>query len=172
MENNEYRFCLAEQEDAEKIAGLMHEVHEGMKNQDHFVCDDLDYVRRHIEEEGFILLAKDRSGMVAGLLIIHIPGNGEENLGRDIGLAEKDWEHVAHMESAVVHPCARGRHLQTRLLLEAETILEKKGYVILLATVHPENLPSRRSLEKAGFHLVVMKEKYGGLLRAIMAKAL
>ena len=57
MENNEYRFCLAEQEDAEKIAGLMHEVHEGMKNQDHFVCDDLDYVRRHIEEEGFILLA-------------------------------------------------------------------------------------------------------------------
>ena len=51
------RIYQAEQKDARRIHSLMVQVHSQMENPSMYVCDDLEFVRRHIEDEGFILIA-------------------------------------------------------------------------------------------------------------------
>ena len=41
---------------------------------------------------------------------------------------------------------------------------------ILLATVHPDNIPSRHTMEKLGYREILHRKMYGGYDRLIMMK--
>ncbi len=163
-------FRRAEKEEAYAVWQMMTEVHEQMEQKELFVCDDLPWVEKHMEEEGFAVVACTAAGTFAGCLIVGFPGISEENLGCDIGLPEEELLAVAHMESAVVRSKFRGQHLQRRLLQYAEASLDKRKYYHLLATISPENPASYKSVEACGYRCVLTKEKYNGLLRRIYYK--
>ena len=150
------RIYQAEQKDARRIHSLMVQVHSQMENPSMYVCDDLEFVRRHIEDEGFILIA-------AG----EFPKSAEDNLGEELLLSEKMRNQVAHMESAVVAKSARGQGIFVKLMRQAELIAKQKGYTIFMGTVSPDNPASYLSFEKMGYELLKTKEKYGGYLRRI-----
>ena len=159
------------EEDAEAVFQAMCYVKERLANPSVYVADDLPYVKRHIEKDGFTLIA-ERSGVLAGFLIVHLPGLGEENLGREIGMEEEDLMRCAHIESEAVLPEYRGRGIQRLLLREAEKALLCRGYFFTMMTVSPENPYSLRNALALGYQIMLTKEKYGGLMRHILLKKL
>jgi len=152
-----------------EIYRLMAKVYEALEDKSLFFCDDLDYVEQHMEKSGFgVVAVVDEK--IAGSLICRYPGMDEDNLGRDISLAEEELEAVVHMESAVVDISCRGRGLQCKMLQYAESLIDNEKYRHLLATVSPYNPASLRSFEKNGYGVRMTKEKYGGLLRSVLYK--
>ena len=187
----DYIFRKAGPEDIPQIAALMKAVYDAMPDKSLFVCDDEAFVRRVVMEDGFAVMAvpedsgADRIGVEAAgaacpcgeagsrpaaVLLVFFPGSGKENLGRDIGLPESELPGVVHMDSAVVLGEHRGHHLEYRMLLEAEHMLDPVRYPYIMATVAPENAASLHSLEKAGLRIAVTKEKYCGVLRHLLLK--
>ena len=136
-----------------------------------FMTEDGAFAARHIQQEGFILIA-EAEGKAAAYLLARLPGEAPDNLGRDADLPEEELGRVAHMESVVVLPEYRGRGLQKRLLAAGEEEAGRRGFRWAMATVSPENPPSLRSFLACGYREAARKEKYGGVLRCVMIKEL
>jgi ribosomal protein S18 acetylase RimI-like enzyme len=150
----------------------MRRVYDFLEDKSLYVCDDLEYVKAHIDKEGFIIVAEGNMGEMEAALIVRYPMDKEDNLGGDIGLAGEELKSVVHMESVFVLPEYRGRHLQVKLLEYAQALIDTKQFKFFLATVSPENTASCKSFEESGYELAATKEKYGGLLRRIYCKRL
>ena len=158
--------------DAEEIYKIMQKTLTALEDKSLFVCDDLDYVKKHIEEEGFTVVACTQTACIAGSLTVRFPGDSEDNLGYDIGLSKEERAMVVHMDSAVVLPEFRGNHLQGEMLKFAEEHIDTGRYRFLLTTIAPHNIPSQSTFLRAGYREVLVKEKYGGLMRSILLKKL
>lgn len=167
---NDIIISVAEQSDAQEIYDVMQEVYDRLENKTLYVCDDLDYVKNHVSDEGMTVIARNKDGKIIGSFMFRYPGVSDDNLGRDIALDETELGKVVHMESAVVSPEYRGNELQLKMLQYAEKIIDTNKYKYFMSTVSPDNPASYRSLEKSGYELVKTKEKYGGLLRRIYLK--
>ena len=97
----------------------------------------------------------------------------EENLSQYANLPRNEWHQVMYVDIASTLPAYRGHSLQSRLMAYAESFLrQKKDTKYLMATVHPNNLPSRHSMEKLGYTCVAQTTLYGGLPRCIYWKSL
>ena len=67
------RIRKAEMTDVDEIVAVIHEAKNDKEHPDWFVSDDDEYVRTHIEEQGFVIVAQTADGSVAGFLsLIHI----------------------------------------------------------------------------------------------------
>lgn len=156
--------------DAAGIAAVMEAAVRTAGQPDWFVADRREDIVKHLEQQGLAFLAQAPSGEAAGFLMVHIPGLGPENLGRDLELPESDLPLVAHMESIAVLPRYRGNRLQARLLAAAEEALSDAPYRYYMATVHPENRYSVRNFTDLGYEIAATVKKYGGLDRHILRK--
>lgn len=161
---------VVKKEEAEAVYQVMQEVYDRLENKALFANSDMDYIRAHIEAEGFLVGAYDAFGKMAGNFMVRYPMEAEDNLGRDIGLKQEELCKVVHMESAVVLPKYRGQHLQVRMLQYAEQVIDKERFWYFMATVSPDNPASYRSFEQNGYQLMMTKEKYGGFIRRIYCK--
>lgn len=186
------QISFATAEDVLCIMALMNVAVSAATPKDWYVTDDEDFVRRHIDGEGYTL-KYIIDGELAAFLIVRHPGEAEDNLGRELLNISAESVHmcatenlsvttkatmqeflhrVAHMESAAVHPNYRGKGLQGKLLQRAEEIEASRGTRFLMATVHPDNVYSLRNLEIAGYKCILETEKYGGLRRKVLCKEL
>ena len=73
----------------------------------------------------------------------HEFGESLKQLGQPLGT-------VAEIGRAMVHPVYRGNNLLYRLNTELLKAAKGKGIDTVLATIHPDNLPSQRSFQKLG----------------------
>ena len=156
--------------DAEEIYHIMQETYAALEDKSLYVCDDLEYIKQHIVKEGFTIVACTETDRIVGSFIVRFPGENEDNLGYDVGLSEEDLSKVVHMDSAVVLPEFRGNGLQGKMLKYAEENIDVEKYRFWVTTVAPNNAPSKNTLLKAGYQEVLVKEKYGGLIRSILQK--
>jgi ribosomal protein S18 acetylase RimI-like enzyme len=156
------------------LADLIQSVWKQIERKDWFVADEPESIRCLLEEEKGIAFkaVETSSGALAGVLIVAMYGNGEENLGYDIGLPKEELDTVAHIESIAVLPECRGFKLQNSLMQEAKKELALRGFRYLMCTVHPENIYSKANAVRQGYKVVMTKEKYGGFIRDIMMKKL
>lgn len=161
--------CFAEKEDISVIEEMMSEAYCQIENPDWFYSDDAETLKRHIEEEGFILKAVV-SGEIAGFLMIRYPKTSDDNLGSYLSLSTEEKNLVAHMETAVVRKEYRGRGFQKKLMEEGERRLKQKGYKYLMGTAHPDNVYSVNNFLKLGYEIVAEDMKYGGLPRYIFCR--
>ena len=155
------------------VDGIMRvmETAKELTKQGWFVSDNREYVEMHIAQNGFIVVAEERSGEIAGFFMVDFPGQSAKNLGYYLGLEGKKLEEVVHMDSTAVLPKYRGNHLQYRMMCKAEEMLdERKRYRYRMSTVHPDNCYSFHNLQKRGYLVLTTVEKYGGLLRHVMYK--
>lgn len=164
---NEIIISIASMQDVPQIADIMKRVDESLKDKNIFVPDDEDFIRRHIDQNGFILIARDHDKIV-GFLIARVPGDASYNLGNDIQLPREELKYVIHMESIAVLPEYRGYGIQKRLIEEAG--IKASDYSYLMATVYPENKYSLNNFLIAGYEIRMTKLKYGGLKRHILLK--
>ncbi len=163
------KFCIsmASSRDSVEIHNLMKKVYEKLEDKSLFFCDDLEYVKKHIESEGFAIKAVC-DGKVVASLVGRFPQDAEDNLGNDVGIEK--IHKVAHLESIVVDEEYRGNGLQDKMIKRAEEIIVERGYTYLMATVSPDNKHSLANFERNGYKVMQVKEKYGGMMRAILLK--
>ena len=106
--------------------------------------------------------------------MVRHPGEAPDRLSRFLKNEESvtDPNKVSHIESMAVLPAYAGQGMISSLLKEAERIEKMRRTSCLMATVHPENAPSRRIFEKAGFSVVCQTRMYGGQARYVLKKRL
>ena len=170
--NMDYQLRLATLDDAYAIWQIMDTCAQAMEHKEHFICDDLDYVKDILSGQGFAVVACDTDGNIVGNLLVKYPGLDEENLGYDVSLSTEELYKVLHMDSSTVLPEHRGHGLEAKMIAYAETLVDTAKYCYSLATVAPDNLASLKSLDRNGYQVMITKEKYGGLMRCVMMKTL
>lgn len=176
--NADFTIRRAVMEDLDPIVTMMEEIKAGMEHPEWYVIDHRDRMRRHIEDEGFILVAETADGMLAAFFMVDFPGarpkdsedDLDENLGEELCLDDAQLDLVVHMDSAAVRPEYRGHHLQGRLLEAVERELENDPGEYYLCTVHPDNHASLNTMLRHGYVIIRTKEKYGGLRRHVLYK--
>ena len=160
-------------EESEAFYRLMHGVWEAMENKDLFAVDDLDagWIRERLSENGsFGIAARTPNGELIGMLMVCCYGDDEENLSFDLGYLPEEYRHVCNLECAAVLPEHRGHGLERRMFAFAEEQLRGTEIHTMAMTVSPDNPASLKSALKAGFQVVLTKEKYGGLMRHVLVK--
>lgn len=178
MRMTKFVFRMAGIEDVPVIDDMNRQAKAGVPDPDWFEAEDMEFMRRHISEEGFTILAQpaDDRTKTAAFLVVRFPGKAEDNLGEYLELSDEEMQKVAHLEIAVVSPEFRGNSLQYKLLAEAQRILEhewnEREIRYLMATVHPENVYSLRNIERLGMKIAADVIKYGGKRRFVMWKNL
>ncbi len=163
--NKKFNMSMASSQDSIEIHNLMRKVYDKLEDKSLFFCDDLDYVQRHVQSEGFAIKVEWDGTLVASL-IVRFPMDADDNLGKDLGIEE--LHKVAHLESIVVDEACRGNGLQDKMIKCAEEIIRERGYTYLMATVSPYNKHSLVNFQRNGYEVMKIKEKYGGLMRAIL----
>ena len=139
-----------------------------MADQNAYITDDIPYIRDHIQDNGFTLVAEDGEVMV-GFFLVCVPGLTENNLAYELDFSEEQLLQVALMDSAAVLPAYQGRGIMSQMFKMAVERTETQ-YPYLLGTVAPDNYPSRRNFEKNGFQCLKIIEKYGGRVRCLMGR--
>ncbi len=161
-------------ESLDEAARLMEKVWRQTDTKEWFVIEEKEWLKERMQSgRGILYQAFDAGkGQMAGVLFVVLPGNVEDNLGEDAGIAQDQLQKVAHMDTAAVLPEYRGQKLQYKMMQMAEKDLRDMGYRYLMCTVHPDNRFSRNNITGQGYTLVATKRKYGGYLRDIMWKEL
>ena len=88
--------------DMDGIMAVMYEAQNDKTHPDWFVSDDEEYVRAHMKEHGFVIVAQAADDSVAGFFLIKYPENRADNLGIYLDFDEEQLSHIAVMDSAVV----------------------------------------------------------------------
>ena len=110
---------------------------------------------------------------LAAVCVLVEPETEEESLAPYAEIPRSEWHRVMHVDIAATLPAYRGHSLQSRLMDYAACFLRiRKDTKFLMATVHPNNAPSRRSMEKLGYTCVAQTTLYGGLPRCVYCKRL
>lgn len=110
---------------------------------------------------------------LAAVCVLVEPETEEESLAPYAEIPRCEWHRVMHVDIAATLPAYRGHSLQSRLMDYAACFLRiRKDTKFLMATVHPNNVPSRRSMEKLGYTCVAQTTLYGGLPRCVYCKRL
>ena len=161
---------LATTKDIDMVYQMMyHEVKTG--NNQFFVPETEDSRHLHVSNQGITLLY-EKNNIIGGYLILRKPFQDVDNLARDINFPPENYNLVAHMESLLVTDSFRGQGIGKKLMIQGEHILKQQGFYYLLATVHPENMGSLKTMLSLDYEMIATKEKYGGKIRHIMKKEL
>lgn len=152
-----------------EVADLYREVLFDLERKEFFALDP-DYVP---DTDGILYLCREKKEHeLVGVFALAFPGFDEENLGRDIGLADAELSLVAHMDIAAVRTSFRGHGIQKMLMQMAEKDASALGFRYLMCTIHPDNAASMKSALSLGYEVALTKKKYGGLVRNILLKDL
>lgn len=131
-----------------------------------------------VEEFVYILRG---NGMMAGAYVddrliafraMLDPGEDDEHLGIDAGIASDELSNVLYSEISGVDPDFRGHGLQTALGKWLMEHVESDRYRYICTTVAPLNIPSLKDKFALGLRIKALKYKYGNKLRYILFKDL
>ena len=118
-------------------------------------------------------LSDEPTDELAAVCVLVEPETEEESLAPYAEIPRSEWHRVMHVDIVATLPAYRGHSLQSRLMDYAACFLRiRKDTKFLMATVHPNNVPSRRSMEKLGYTCVAQTTLYGGLPRCVYCKRL
>lgn len=151
------------------VFSLIYQVWEELPNKDWFAINEPGYLSFILSlQSTHVFEACTLDGKLAAVCVLVQPETEEDNLGQYTNIPRSEWHQVMHVDIAATLPAYRGHSLQSQLMAYAACFLrEKKGTKYLMATVHPHNLPSRRSMEKLGYTCVAQTTLYGGLPRCV-----
>lgn len=172
---------LAGFSDVDTVYEIMTEAWEELEDKKRFFIDDKAFIREHIKDKGFCLLA-EWDGEPAAYLWVDFPGLNTENLGRYLSLPEEELLKTAVLDSAAVRRQYRGRGFQKLLIGEAVRRLHDMGCMHMLAKAHPDNRASLKSFIDRGFadmlhicekgteRVILYRSFCGGGIRVLLQK--
>ena len=159
--------------DIKEIIEAIKYLHDIIENTEWYAIGlaDYDKILDKLNDEAIIVKALYKDDL-AGFLLVERHINPKHELAEEI--PKDELSSSIEMDNAGVLPKYRGNHLQEHLILKAESIMKERdsGIKYSYATVHPDNLPSLKTLEKVGYKKYKEKLMYGGKIRYIMRKEL
>lgn len=159
--------------DIKEIIEAIKYLHDIIENTEWYAIGlaDYDKILDKLNDEAIIVKALYKDDL-AGFLLVERHINPKHELAEEI--PKDELSSSIEMDNAGVLPKYRGNHLQEHLILKVESIIKEKDSSIKYsyATVHPDNLPSLKTLEKVGYKKYKEKLMYGGKIRYIMRKEL
>lgn len=162
---------MAGPDDVPAIADIIEKVSDGPQEGHTAGAEEETFIRAHIGGNGFTFLAEcDGSGV--GFLVVHIPSEQEENLGRAAGLPDKELPYTAHMEAVAVLPEYRGHGIQRMLMMEAEKELRRRGFRYAAGMISPSDPYSMGNCVKMGYMTVAAGKTEDGLTGNIVFRRL
>ncbi len=109
---------------------------------------------------------------LAGFAALFHPTAFEDDLAHTLETVDVSGKKVANYKVTIVRAQYRGHRLQQRLEQALERYAKAQGVDVLCVTVSPDNLPSKRNIEKCGYIYDHTQIKYGNLLRDIYYKVI
>jgi len=158
--------------DLPALLQLQETIRQCLPSPDLYQFEDESYYARLFAGRGAGFGAFD-NGAMAAYGIIAFPGAHPENLCHEVPHLALDTAEVAHLDGSAVHPAWRGLSIQQQLSALRIAYGAGKGARHFLLTVAPMNPYSLRNhLNAGGFSVRAIKQKYGGLWRLILHRAL
>lgn len=168
------------------VSALIRQVWEELPDKDWFAIDEPGYLSHILGLQSTLVfeartltsklsdkLTNEPTDELAAICVLVEPETEEESLAPYAEIPRSEWHRVMHVDIAATLPAYRGHSLQSRLMDYAACFLRiRKDTKFLMATVHPNNAPSRRSMEKLGYTCVAQTTLYGGLPRCVYCKRL
>ena len=150
------------------VIDLQQQELQSMATKDVFLGRPHDILAACLDDEGVTVgvFADDR---LVAFRMLYYPGRF--NQGEFAGLPVGEWDKVAHLEVAVVHPLYRGYGLMRRMaspLLDEADDLRGKRY--LCSVVSPQNYPSIKDKLVLGVPVIRLIELAGGHWRYIFCQ--
>ena len=135
-----------------------------------------DFLRRNtyetlapcFEEPSVVLGVFYKEQMIA-FGILYAAGQTKENLAYDIDEVT-DVRENANLKLSIVRPDYRGNGIQQLLIVRLEQSARESGFKWISVTVSPDNPWSLNNCKACGYTEVKRLEKYGGLVRVLLAK--
>ena len=168
------------------VSALIRQVWEELPDKDWFAIDEPGYLSHILGLQSTLVFEArtltseltnepldEPTDELAAVCVLVEPETEEESLAPYAEIPRCEWHRVMHVDIAATLPAYRGHSLQSRLMDYAACFLRiRKDTKFLMATVHPNNVPSRRSMEKLGYTCVAQTTLYGGLPRCVSCKRL
>jgi ribosomal protein S18 acetylase RimI-like enzyme len=164
-----YKMCFLGIDDLQDILNLQNLIARNLPLAEVFRLHEEDYFRDLFILERSVVGVVTEQGLIA-YSIIRIPGNGEDNLGRDIGFSQSELRKVAHLQAVVVHPFFRGNGLQQKMAKAHLQVIEDLGLLHVCCTVSPKNPVSLENIFSSGFVIKGLRPKFQEWWRYIMYK--
>lgn len=103
---------------------------------------------KELINDGSLLVTALNNGKIMGYVCISF--NPTDRWGSKLNLnSDEVWEHDAFIEFE-----CRGGDLFSTLITYIAAVLRKRGYVSILSTVQPKNIPSIKAHTKCGFEKI------------------
>lgn len=147
-----------EEKDKEKIECLKQEVITGIERQE-FYMEDPEEDKTKMFENTIFYGAYDNDNLV-GLAQLYIDQEYLEDMKEIFGLKRYS---VCELGTALVKKEYRNQGIMQNLIKIQIDIAKDMKFEYIIATIHPENIPSNRAFEKSGFHIkgqAIFRENY------------
>ena len=159
--------------DIDEIINLKKKIWNDLENKDWYVIDgtNKEFLIKQLENEGLILKAINNNKIIGFLIMAN-------NLNRDSFIIKKshletEFDKSIELSNGAVDAGYRGNNLYGKMIKEAEDIITNRYNIkYILATVHPENIASWKSLINLGYKIICKSKMYGDLDRYILLKKL
>ncbi len=91
----------------------------------------------------------------------------EFEYGESLRHLHTERRRVAEIGRSMVHPAYRGNNFLYQINLQLLQVAKSKGIELLLATIHPDNMPSQKSFQKLGMEKQCTYTKSNGFVRDV-----
>ncbi len=134
-------------QDRDALERLIAEVENSLKNE-YFWLPIKEEARKHFfDDEWTEFYGVFQEGELIAAIALFL---NEYEYGESLKQLNSTEKKVAELGRAMVHPAYRGKHLLDPLIKDLLDIARQRGIECVLATIHPENVPSQRLFQKAG----------------------
>lgn len=169
------RFLIKEAtiNDIDEILKLKKDIWDKLENKEWYVIDGTngEFLNRLLKNNGLILKAINNNKIV-GFLIIHNCLKKESSIIQKLHFENK-VDKCVELSNGGVDIEYRGNNLYVEMAKKAEEIIMNRyNKKYILATVHPNNMASLKSLLKIDYKIICKSKMYGNLDRYILLKNL
>lgn len=160
-------------EDIDEIIKLKKDVWNEMENKDWYEIEteNEEFLVNQLENDGLILKAV-KDNKIIGFLIVENDINKERDIIKNMKL-ENEANRCIEFCSVAVALEYRGNNLYTQMAKKAEKfMIDNYDIKYILATVHPDNIASVKSLLNIGYDICCKTKMYGNKDRYILMKSI
>lgn len=157
--------------DIDEIIKLKQDIWNRMENKDWYVIDgtNKEFLEDQLKNNGFILKAVNNNKII-GFLIVKYNIKRESELIKNTNL-QNELNYCIELCNGAVAPEYRGNHLYAKMVEKAEkNMTDKYNIKYILATVHPDNIASKKTLLNMGYEIYCKTKMYGNKDRCILIK--
>lgn len=164
------------EKDLHEIIKINEEIWRELQNKELYYIEGTDekFINNVLLDSGLLLKAVDiKTSKIVGFLIVK--RKIDKNAEIMQAFFKDNVEEYIEMDTVGVLTSYRGMHLQQKLILEAEKMIrdrKDKFVKYSIATVHPNNIASLKSLLNIGYEIIEEKVMYNNKRRYIVKKRL